>query len=441
MPTAYQKVRNIMERNKIIHSQNQEEIKNSLEQIKNEASSSSPFDFVGDDVINGGYEKLTRWLDAFFNDDIWLLKIYNKYVTTDNLFCGNDYFNPTGILPHIVMSIISHQHTDTIKFVISECTVFRQMNIRPIYLAALYSENIPIIKSLVEKFPNVVDIYMIYELIQRNKFEVLDVLFSDEQHIRDNGIISDIINYALSSSNIRVLDFIGLLAKKYMPDYLEFDSPELAESVFVHRNINSAELLSGIYDTIFNLLISNKDICTAVLDYLVDMNITSIDASKMIRLCAAIRQRYNTFIDSDKLIEYTIKFIAPDAYISCSYMVDYHSYSTNINNELKYILKSLYDKKKIKLRLTLNDFNPESIYEFKVSELRILLKYCIPEKVNNVSENSLLSLLIEKDKYTILEDIIKGYDFTNSEIEHMIEKCVNLKKMKSLNVLRKYYQQ
>ena len=440
MHNAYQKVRNIMKRNEMIQSEDKKQTKKIFEQLKKEERSSMSFNFT-EEILSVGQEKLARRLNAFFNDDTRFLKMYSEYETTDTTFWGNDYIIHSDILPHIIMSIISHQHTDTIKFLLSECYIFPDANIRPLYQAALYSENIPIIKQLVKIKPDEIDVFMINELVQRDKYEIIDMLFNDEEHIKRSRIITDIINYALSCSNIRILDTIRILAKKCMPDYTEFTSPELAEKAFIRRNINSVELFSIISDSISNLISTCKDVCTDVLDYLVDMDVKIVDASKLVRLCATMKQRtYSTNIDSDILLDYIIKLLSPDAYIGCSYMASCQNFSININDELTYVLKAINKRSTQKLRLLLNGFNPISIYEFKVSEMRILLKYCTPEADNIISDTSLVSRLIENDKYTILEDIVKCYNLNNSEIEYIIEQCVKLKKMKCLNVIRKHCQ-
>lgn len=441
MSTAYQKVEKIIKRNEMMRSEDAQQAKTILEQMKKEEASQISFN-LDDNLLTVGQERVTRWLNAFFNDDTRFIKIYSEYESTATIFGANDYIKPLDILPHIIMSIISHQHTDTIKFVLSECNIFPKIFIKSLYQAALYSENIPVIKHLVEIKPEGIDVFMLNELIQRDKYEIINLLFNDEEHIKRNHIITDIINYALSYSNTRILDIIKLLAEKCMPDYLEFNNPELAEKAFIRRNINSAELFSIICDSISNLISNCKDVGTDVLDYLVDMDIKIVDASKLVRLCAIMKQRtYDTNINSDILLDYIIKLLSSDAYISCSYMASCQSYNIDINDELIYILKTINKRNNKKLRLILNGFNPISIYEFKISEMRILLKYCTPEADNIISDNSLIPLLIEKDKYTILGDIVKGYDLANSEIEYMIEMCVNLKKIKCLNVLRKYCQQ
>ena len=440
MLTAYQKVYNIMQRNEIMRSKDLEEIKKAFTKLNDESSSSTPFTFMGDDVINVSKEKTVRWINAFYNDDTEFLKMFADNITTHNLFFENDYLNLSELFPYIVMSIISHEHTDTIKFILSEYSAFQCMNIRPLYYAALCSENIPIIKHLQNTFDDEIDIYMLEGLIQNNKFEILDVLFCDEDHIKNSFIINSVIKYAFAFNNLKVLDIIEMLAKKYMHDYDEYASSKLAVSTFIQRNANTDELIFHIYDSIYQSVLKNENISTDVLDYLVDMNINAVDISQIIRLCAIMKYtKFNINIVFDDLIDYTTKFISPDSHINCSYMVKHHTYQSDINDGLIFILNTLYKNCNIKPRLILNGFSPTSIYDFKISELRILLKYCIPETDNIISKDSIINLIIEKDKYTILQDFVKGYKFTDSEVEYMIEMCVNLKKMKCLNVLRKHY--
>lgn len=150
------------------------------------------------------------------------------------------------------MTIISHEHTDTLKFILSDLNMSHNAHIKSIYYAALCSENIPIIKHLQQTFDDNIDI------------------------------------------------------------------------------------LSAI---------ENEEVSTDILDYLVEMKVKAVDVSKIIRLCAQLKQRtLNTEHNYDHLIDYVCEFIAPDAYIDLNYMAQLQTYQNNINDGLTYILKTLHKK-------------------------------------------------------------------------------------------------
>lgn len=119
-------------------------------------------------------------------------------MSTETISWGHEYINMSNIMSHIIMAIISHEHTNTLKFILSDLNMFHNAHIKSIYYAALCSENIPIIKHLQQTFDDNIDI--------------------------------------LSATE-------------------------------------------------------NKEVSTDILDYLVGMQVKAVDVSKIIRLCAQLKQR------------------------------------------------------------------------------------------------------------------------------------------------------
>lgn len=212
-------------------------------------------------------------------------------MSTETISWGYEYVSMSNIMSHIIMAIISHEHTDTLKFILSDLNLFHNVHINSIYYAALCSENIPIIKHLQQTFDDSIDIFMIEGLILNKKYDLIQLLFSDEKKIKDNNIIGSVIEYAFDFNNKYVLDIIVQLASIYMPDYTEYENEQLALSAFIQRNINASELIRLIYEKNYLSATENKEVSTDILDYLVDMNIKAVDVSKIIRLCAQLKQR------------------------------------------------------------------------------------------------------------------------------------------------------
>lgn len=116
-------------------------------------------------------------------------------------------------------------------------------------------------------------------------------MFSDEKKIKDNNIIGSVIEYAFDFNNKDVLDIIEQLASRYMPDYTEYENEQLALSAFIQRNVNASGLIRSIYEKNYLSAIENEEVSTDILDYLVGMQVKAVDVSKIIRLCAQLKQR------------------------------------------------------------------------------------------------------------------------------------------------------